>query len=136
MKITINCSEDEANLIARALELYSRVGMCQFTHLTDNHSLQKLLWDKMELAPNIQDEFRRKAEQLSNICTGHTGGGNYGIFHEKVGEDCKIAANLYQTIRHEFWKHRGDTKWSQDAHPADICRMANITEPNFKLEIE
>jgi len=136
-KITIECGFEEACLIERALDLYSRVGILQFEYLTGCTSLQRLIWDR-----GVSDKFRKKADELKDVF-GYPANGNPGIFNKKeVYDDARVAADLYQSIRHERYKDRirtGEQIQSHhtvDEYPADICRIAGISIPNFKIEIE
>lgn len=134
-KITIECGFEEVCLIERALELYSRVGILQFEYLTICTSLQKLVWGK-------EVDFDTQA-RLLKIPLGYEPNSNPGIFNTKdVHDDVRIAADLYQQIRHERFNDRvrsGEQKiltHSVDEHPADICKIADIDLPNFKVEIK
>lgn len=136
-KVTIVCGFEEACLIERALELYSRVGILQFEYLTGCASLQKLIWDK-----DLSDEFNKKANELKAVF-GHASNANPGIFNkEQVGDDARIAAHLYQQFRHERFLDRIHTgeqttiSLSVDEFPADICKIAKIPIPNLIIKIE
>ena len=136
-KITIECGFEEAVLIEKALDLYSRVGILQFEYLTGCNSLQKLIWDK-----DVSDQFRKKADEMKAIF-GHPANGNPGIFNtEEVDDDVRVAAHLYQQFRHERYKDRVATgeqigrHHTVDEYPADICDIAGIKIPNCKIEIE
>lgn len=135
-KVTIECGFEEACLIERALELYSRVGILQFEYLTGCASLQKLIWDK-----NLSNHFRQKADELKAVF-GHPSNGYPGIFNTKeVDDDARVAAHLYQQFRHERYLDRekaGDnvSNYGVDAYPADICQIAGMSIPNLKIKIE
>ena len=137
MKVTIECDEKEARLISLALDLYTRVGLGQFWYLSDCATVRKNLW--ADETNQLQDNFDKAALKLAETYTGHPGRGGYGIFHAKIGDDCKIAAHIHQQIRHEFFlqQKEEDKKISGvDAYPADIARIAHIPDPNFKIKIE
>lgn len=129
-KYIIELGKEELQLISRALDLYSRVGLLQFDKLTDCLSLQKLVWEK-----GIQEDFDVRAKELKNLF-GYPSNANPGIFNTKdVGDDVRISANIHQTIRHKFWidaDKKDRFNHTVDAYPADICKIANIEEPNFK----
>lgn len=121
MKITIHLAEKEAHLIAKALDVYCRIGICQFWNITEVDSLQKILWSKSKKDEFITQEFEQKTKELSNLVTGLNGYGSYGIFSKEVGDDVRIAAHLCQEIKR--------------AYPADICQIAKIKIPEFKISI-
>ena len=128
---TIELGKEELQLISRALDLYSRVGLLQFDKLTDCLSLQKLVWER-----GVQEEFDAQSKELKNLL-GYPSNANPGIFNTKyVRDDVRISANMHQTIRHKFWldtDKRNRFEYTVDAYPADICKIANIEEPNFKI---
>lgn len=136
MDIKIQCTEKEAQLISRALDLYTRVGLTQFWYLTDCTSLQKLIWDTDD--NSLLEKFNQKAIELSNLCTGYTGQGSPGIFNKiMVGDDVRIAGHIHQQIRHEFWKIDGKKEeYTNQTFRADICNIAKIEEPKFEIKIE
>ena len=61
---------------------------------------------------------------------------------ENVDDDAREASHMYQVMRHERFLHRmrtGDQKEKHgtlDEYPADICVIARMTVPNFKMNIE
>lgn len=136
--ITIECSEKEAHLIERALELYGRVGMLQFDYLTLCGSLQKLIWDK-----KLAAEFKNKADELKSVF-GYTPNSNPGIFNNDiVGDDCRIASHMYQQLRHERYLQRlkenpeeESKHYGVDRYPADICQIAGMETPKFIIKTE
>lgn len=137
-KVTIECDEQTARLISKALDVYCRMGLGQFWYLTDVNTVQKNLWAE-PFKPELQEEFRKQAEKLSNIYTGGIGNAGHGIFSPKVGDDCKITCHIHQQIRHEFYLQQPpeNRRFSGvDASPADICQIANMPVPNFKIKIE
>lgn len=133
-KVKIECTEKEAQLISRALDLYCRVGLLQFNYLTDCNSLQKLIWDK-----GLGEEFRLRADYLKELF-GYSPNSNPGIFNkEVVNPECRTACHLHQQIRHELWKSDNDPekpKYVTSASPADICQIANEPIPEFIISVE
>ena len=133
MKVKIECSKEELDLIQRALELYTRVGLYQFDKLTLCHSLQKQVWD------NIGTEiFDSKIIELKEVF-GYSANSGPGIFNkEKVGDDVRIACDLFDTIRHEKSKQRvpiEEAELIEKSHTS-ICKIAGMKFPYFKIEIE
>lgn len=132
--VEIKCSDDVAQLISRALDIYTRLGLGQFWYITDCYSVKKRLWNQ---TPEINEEFRKQSEKLSNVFTGYTSNASFGIFHSEVGDDCKSTAHINQQIRHEFFLQKNtNDKMSVDAREADICRIAGIPDPIFKITIK
>lgn len=136
-KVTIECGFYEACLIERALDLYSRVAICQFQYLTTCGSLQKLIWDK-----DVSKEFDDMADELKGLL-GLSRNESYGIFQKQyVSDDARVAAHLYQQLRHERYLDRikdgSDeiNRYGVDAYPADICQIAEMPIPNLNVKIE
>jgi hypothetical protein len=130
-KVTIECTESEAQLISKALDFYCRMGLGQFNYLTDNETIDKIVEGK--------EDFNDVVKSLKTVYTGMSPNASFGIFSEQIGNDCKIAAHLHQEIRHEFWKDDKNPekpKYSVTAYPADICQLAEIAVPEFKMVIK
>lgn len=136
-KITIECSEKEANLIERALELYGRIGMLQFDRMTLCDSLQQLVWTS-----DLAGEFQIKTDELKAVF-GYARNANPGIHNKEiVSDDVRESMHMYQQMRHERYLDRvksGEQSKEYsgvDQSPADICHVAGIKSPNFKIKIE
>lgn len=130
-KIIIECGESEAQLISKALDFYCRMGLGQFNYLTDNNTIDKI--------SEGNEAFRIASDRLKTAYTKMGPNASYGIFSEEIGDDCKISAHIHQVIRHEFWKADDDPekpKYTVNAYPADICQIAEIKEPEFKMKID
>lgn len=148
MKVKIECSEKELLLINKALDFYSRVGSGQFTEIVEHPTFQKVANEiskkkNGEIDYNLyhqkRDNFKIKLCHARDIFTeeNHGTNGNWGIFNEKIDESCVIAYNLQQQIRYELWKSRGAKKdYCVDNYPADACKITNLPEPDFKIEIK
>lgn len=132
MKIQIECSEKELYLINRALEVYGRIGLLQFEYMDMVDSLNTLISNK-----NINQQFDEKARELKSLF-GYPQNAGPGVFNtDKVSDDVREALNIHQIIRNELWKQQEKrSQYTVDAYPADICRIANMKEPDFKLKIE
>jgi len=134
-KYTIELGFEELCLIERALELYGRVGMLQFDYLTLCSSLQNLIWKK-----NLYDEFDFKADELKAVFD-YPANSNPGVFNTTdVEDDCRIALDIYQTIRHERYLQRiesgeqTENHYTVDESPADICDIAKLKSPDFHIK--
>lgn len=139
-KITIKCSEKEANLIERALELYSRIGLCQFDRVDIVNSLQKEIWKDDTYV--LRDKIEEKSTELKSLFN-LSKNSSWSIFNtENVHNDVREAAHLNQIIRYEKYLNRmtsgeQDKKHHTiDEYPADICKIAGMIIPNFETIIE
>jgi hypothetical protein len=135
-KHTIEVGFEELCLIERALELYGRVGMLQFDYLVLCNSLQNEIWKK-----ELSAEFRDKADGLKSVF-GYAPNSNPGIFNtEIVGDDCRTAIDMYQTIRHQRYLDRMKENPEEESKyygthssKADTCQMAGMKTPEFKIK--
>lgn len=137
-KVTIECSEKTAWLIERALELYSRIGLCQFESMDMVNSLHKEIFKDSAL----RSDFEQKCKELKTLF-GLSPNAYWGIFNkEHVHDDVREAFHLYQVMRHDRYLHRINTgeqserHYTVDEYPADICQMAGMEIPDFKTKIE
>lgn len=136
-KITIECGFEEACLIERALDLYSRVGLLQFDKLDMCHSLNSLIRSK-----DAQDAFDAASDNMKSVF-GYSPNSYPGIFNRKdVQDDVRLAADLHQNIRHERFRHRIITgeqvklNWTTDESKPDICKIAGMDKPEFTVNIK
>ena len=113
---TITVTEQQLHLIQEALDFYSRVGIGQFNVIKDHPTfygiLHKSLTDeegKMdyeryhEIRDNIDMMLVHPRNLLLNDPTLPRNA-SFGIYNPEVDESCRVAYDLVQVIRHEFWK--------------------------------
>lgn len=84
----------------------------------------------------VRDEFRLACASLKRIVSGRDYGTNSGpgIHHQQVDESCRLAFDLVQVIRHEFWKANPDrSSITVDSH---IHFSSAKSAANVKVEID
>jgi len=112
---TLHLTEEQLRVVQQALDLYSRVGIGQFErikyHPTFVQHLTNQLTDKngridFTRYHEIGDEADEKLMEARNILIQEDLHPNtsWGIFNEKGDESCRVAYDIIQVIRHEFWK--------------------------------
>lgn len=112
---TLHLTEEQLRLVQQALDLYSRVGIGQFEHIKYhptfvNHLSNKLTDGKGRIDFNQYHQIRDKADEklmeARNILIQEDlhPNASWGIFNEKGDETCRVAYDILQVIRHEFWK--------------------------------
>lgn len=80
------------------------------------NKLEERTWTDVENVKHSIDyglyhEYRKQAEDLmiegKNIALQETmsGKASYGIYNPQVDESCRVAFDIVQVIRHEFWKN-------------------------------
>lgn len=134
-KFTIELGEKELRLISNALDIYSRLALGQFEIIDQVSSLQEEIWKNKDL------DWSKMKEVTDNIKTTIwpelTPNSYWGIFNrEHVHDDARIAGDLHQQIRHHFYLQDTDPdkpKYTVDAYPSDICKIAGLKSPEFKI---
>jgi hypothetical protein len=112
---TIQLTEEQLRLVQDALEMYSRIGIGQFWVIKDHPTFEKMLrrkcTDDGETDYSLYHEIRESADRYLSIgrdtliCDSTLGNhGSFGIFNEKADDSCRVAYDIVQVIRHEFWK--------------------------------
>ena len=123
MKVTIECTANQLQLINLALDIYSRLGIGQIEAMKSPAMPIIPDWDKFYLWVDL---FKQEVFALE-------GAHSYGIMAEKVSESCRAAYDMQQVIRHELWKYDG-----AEPGPTVDTREAFQTSklPLIKVEIE
>jgi hypothetical protein len=113
---TITVTEQQLHLIQEALDFYSRVGIGQFNVIKDHPTFYNILHKSLlgkdgkmdygryhEIRENIDMMLVHPRNLLLNDPTlpRHA---SFGIYSPEVYELCRVAYDLVQVIRHEFWK--------------------------------
>lgn len=75
------------------------------TNYTKFHAIQK---EADEILSNGRNTLTRDFSVGTN--------GSWGIFNESVDESCRMAFDIVQVIRHEFYKKRGENSHTVDSH--------------------
>ena len=154
-KVKIEVTEDQARVINRALDFYSRIGIGQFKEILEHPTFDNILlkrltpqkelergdqtnrgeiveinktniktkgswssseetktWEDLKnirLQPDYEQYHRIKKEAIGLLddakkeITGDPA--SYGIHNMKVDDSCRVAFDIQQVIRHEFWKN-------------------------------
>lgn len=108
----LELTDEQLELVARALENYVRLSIGQFEKLPDMvNSIGN--WCRSEKQMEHRKEFFEQAlKELHILYTGSPNGGP-GIHNtEKVTEDARAAHNIESEIRHFLHKKNGGPKYS------------------------
>lgn len=93
MKYILELTEQQAFVAVKALELLTRVGVNQ---------LGVISW---EMNPEAADLVRDKLRELEDLLTRETAH-SWGIHHEKVPTNSKIAYDIMQVVRYQLGMDR------------------------------
>ena len=143
MKVTIEVDENQARLIQRALDFYSRVGIGQMERILEYPTFEKVLaerlkvdgktdWSKFHDTKDKANDRLHEAREIV-LNTGISKNGSYGIFNPDVDESCRVAYDILQVVRHEFWKQdpdRSDVTVDSSAH------LSTENSGRIKVKIE
>lgn len=112
---TLTVTNEQLRLIQEALDMYSRIGIGQMTVIKEHPTFESLTKKRCTRDDKVDYEFyhhqraiadkyftigRSQLWKYEDIGTH----GNLGIYNENVDESCRVAYDLVQVIRHEFWK--------------------------------
>lgn len=96
-KYILELSQNQAEALSRACELYARLGLGQF------HKLEELTGGKV-LSQAAEDAVR------SDIFPKLPKGQSYSIRSKEVSEECRILWDTHQVLRHRLaWDNIEDT---------------------------
>ena len=126
---TLTVTEQQLRLIQSALDFYSRVGIGQTWVIKDHPTYKRVLHTKLrEDNDGVVDyekyhDARERADILFSqgrnllLQEEKHANGSYGIHHPNVDEWCRMAFDIVQVIRHEFWKRNPDrSEITVDSH--------------------
>jgi hypothetical protein len=140
---TLHLTEEQLRLVQRALDFYSRVGIGQFeeikNHPTFSNHLQNEFKDESGKTDygryhDVRDVVDSILVQPRNMLCNDPElprHGSWGIFNPDVDESCRVAYDIIQVIRHEFWKADSD----RSEHTVDSSVHLH-TEDGDKIKCE
>lgn len=112
---TLTVTEDQLRLIQEALDMYSRIGIGQLTVIKDHPTFESLTkkrftrddkvnYESYHHQRTVADEYftlgRNRLWEYGDMGTH----GSLGIYNNEVDESSRVAYDILQVIRHEFWK--------------------------------
>lgn len=112
---TLTVTEDQLRLIQEALDMYSRIGIGQLTVIKDHPTFESLTKKKCTRDETVDYESyhhqRTVADEYFTIGRNQLWAhedigthGSLGIYNNEVDESSRVAYDILQVIRHEFWK--------------------------------
>ena len=112
---SIRLTKEQLIVIQEALELYSRIGIGQFDKIKEHPTFENYLKKKFKNDEGKTDYSRyhevrdtvdlmlvQPRNMLLNDLTLPKNA-SWGIYSPDVDESCRVAYDLIQVIRHEFW---------------------------------
>lgn len=124
---TLELTKEQLHLVQQALELYLRIGIGQLEQMLKHPTFERNLngmWDEehewkdlkdVVLSPSydelhdyqediVKDLSKIKEKLYADGVKRHNYYSSWGIHHPKVDPSCRMAYDILQVIRHEFWK--------------------------------
>ena len=141
---TVTLNNAQLRTIQAALDMYSRIGIGQFTVIKDHPTFEKHLHKELVDEDGKTDysmfhKFREIADEAlieaRNLLINELDKGtnaNWGIHHQSVDETCREAYDIIQVIRHEFWKqneNRSNITVDSSVH------LISVGTENIKVEL-
>jgi len=115
----LKINEEQAEVIVRALDLFSRIGICQFKEILNHPTWRRRLLTDLE--PKDRREIEYHIELAGTMLSGYPANSGPGI--TVADEPNRIAYDILQVIEHELIKSRrgidkgSPMKWSNQELP-------------------
>lgn len=112
----LEVTEEQLVIIQRALEHYGRVGIGQFSFITEHPTFEKFLVNEFTNGNGKTDwsKFHQRMDEVKTALTyprnlliddmSMPKHGSWGIHHPDVDESCRVAFDIEHVVRHEKWK--------------------------------
>jgi hypothetical protein len=94
-KYNLTLSQKQAEVLVRALDLYSRIGIGQFEEVLDVYDRE------LKLDYERRERFRVKLNQAKNEA-GHPSNGSYGISSPEVRDEFRVSYDIQQVVRNKL----------------------------------
>lgn len=96
-------------VLSKALDLYSRIGMGQYSEIMDIEFSPLGADGKPMQCSTWSDKLGRMLDEISRTRLGFLGTGTYhGINSNYISDRFRVAWDLHQIVRHQLWKDRGE----------------------------
>lgn len=126
MKLTITLDDRQADVVLRALDLYSRLGMGQLSAMEAELRM-------MHPGIDPDPDFERALDDAACRLTLLPPGASWGIASPKVPQSCREAYDLQQQIRRPLAVARGARQPCVDLDPYHPC---NPEWPPIAVEVQ
>lgn len=109
----LDMNEEQAKIICKALDLFSRVGCGQFEEIMRHPTIEKDIMQGKVGRGHI-DVSRRLLDEAKNLLTGHPIGVSTGI--TVADEPNRVAFDIFQVIRNRLAVDNNDPEMSVHRH--------------------
>jgi hypothetical protein len=130
MKVTVEMSEEQARVVVKALDIFSRLHMGQVSDV-------ELFYRLLNVGQNKSfpsREVERLCESIKFYVFPELSPGSYhSISSEKISEDARVAFDLIQALRHPMaWKRNPEGGQTVDFYDP----MKTAKSPLAKVKVE
>jgi hypothetical protein len=101
-RYTLEITENQAQTLVNALDLYSRIGLGQFLEVASIYA------PAHHLSPEEREELELRLTQ-AKAAVGHPRNGSFGIYCRQVPDGFRLAWDLMKVIRHQLAIDRDPT---------------------------
>lgn len=134
MKITIECCEEQVNLIVAALEDYFRLRMGQNLHMAQSLADDTYKWD--EKNPNNGMLFNRYIDRRDTLEYAYLALMRiaYGANRYESSDACRNASDIWRCLRHELYMTSDCEKTDWDVRYDEPIRLGTLDLPKIEVE--
>lgn len=133
MKITIECNEEQANLIVAALEDYFRLRMGQADHMAMTLADDTFIWD--ESNPENKRLFDKYIERKANLSYVYQALINIAYGNGlKNSDTCRNACDIWRCLSHELYMTSDCKKNDWDVRGNKPIQLGTIDLPKIEVE--
>lgn len=139
---TLTVTQEQLRLIQDALDMYSRIGIGQMWVIKDHPTFEEVLRKKCTFEGEIDYQTYHEQRKIADqhfiqgrdsllIDSTHGQHGSYGIYNKEVHQSSRVAYDIVQVIRHEFWKA------NPDRSPHVVMSHVNLsTKDSDQIKVE
>lgn len=95
-KYKLTLTEKQAEVVIKALDLYTRMGLGQLERVLEVAALEGQQWE----GPTDYETAESAMVTLKKALTGFALNASYGIYSEKVRDTFRVAYDIMQVLRH------------------------------------
>lgn len=105
-RYTLEVSEKQAEILVKALDLYTRIGIGQFEEILSLHR-------ESDSFQNNQNQVERLVSELKRTILGLEPNSSFGIQSKKVPDQYRVASDMVGMIRYTLLKDQPETPMSK-----------------------
>lgn len=130
MRVTLDISEAQSNVILNALELYFRLSMGQFREIDHMFAFKNGIVDNNELRLAALNVVKRV--YFPELC----GNEYHGIASDKISDDARVACDIYSVLRNSIAWHKNPEGNPMSVAFDEVIQYGTEELPVVKIEEE